>query len=293
MAAEDPSSEGTTQQPGDLSTSIGLLFALFFISAVFSLVPVVGAWCGSRRKGSAAKEETKEKAWKQILLGVLNCFSGGVFLGVTFLHLLPDITEDWEKIFSNVLKTSYPFDRFLVVIGFFIVLVIEQMAYGCQSSKPKKKKEKRVVPAPLTRTNSIQPNIVASLIITDGAPLSDEEGNSVDCEQCREEHARHTQQEMTSNNESEPARRSLLHDSARYSPPDTVKIGGYQAIDGTGDEEIGEGAEKKNEATTPGGLRAIFLGMALSVHSVFEGLAFGLIQSPSEVCRPCTRCVHT
>ena len=290
-AAENSSSLFPSQQPSDLHTRIGLLFALLFISGVCSLIPVVGAWCGSKRKGSAAKEAAEEKAWKQILLGVLNCFSGGVFLGVTFLHLLPDITEDWEEISSKALKTSYPFDRFLVVIGFFMVLVIEQMAYACQSSRPRKKEE-RAVPAPVTRTISIQPNIVASLIMdTEGAPLlSDEEGN---CEQCREEHARHTQQEVTSNSEGEPARRSLLRASARYSSPDTVRVDGYQANGGAGNEGKGEVAEKKNKATTPGGLRAIFLGMALSVHSVFEGLAFGLIQSPSDVCRLCTRCVYT
>ena len=275
-----------SQPPSDLSTRIGLLFALFISSAVCSLIPVVCAWCGSKRKALAAKEAGEEKPWKQILLGILNCFSGGVFLGVTFLHLLPDITKDWEKIFSEVMTTSYPFDRFLVVIGFFIVLVIEQMAYACQSSKPRKKR-KKVVPAAETRTISIQPNIVASLIMdTDAAPLlSDEEEDPVDCEQCRQEHVRHTQPEVTSKSKGEPTENSsLLHDSAHYTP-DTVKVDGYQAIGGAGDEGKGEGAEKNNEATAPGGLRAVFLGMALSVHSVFEGLAFGLIQSPSDVCR--------
>ena len=237
------------QPPGDLPTRIGLLFALFFSSAVCTLIPVVCAWCGSKRKGK--KEEGQEKPWKQILLSILNCFSGGVFLGVTFLHLLPDITEDWEKIFSEVMKTSYPFDRFLVVIGFFIILVVEQMAYACQSSKPRKKRER----------------------------------NPADCERFR--------RGATSNGEDESTENcSLLHDSARYTP-DTVKVNNYQATGGAGDEGKGEGAEKNNEATAPGGLRAIFLGMALSVHSVFEGLAFGLIQSESDVCRLCTRCVHT
>ncbi len=297
MAVENSSSLFPSEPPGDLQTRIGLLFALFFISGVCSLIPVCGAWytrLRSKRKGSATKEAAEEKPWKQVLLGFLNCFAGGVFLGVTFLHLLPDITEEWEKIFNKVLKTSYPLDQFLVVIGFFMVLVIEQMAYACQSSRPRKKEEK-VVPTPAIRSIRIQPNIVASLSRNiEATPLLGG-GEGVDCKQCRQEHAHHTQPEVASDSEGEPTHhRSLLRNtSVRYSSPDIVEVDNNEVNGRTGDEGEGKGAQKKNEATTPGGLRAVFLGMALSVHSVFEGLAFGLIQSESDVCTLCTRCVHT
>ena len=297
MAVENSDSLVHSQPVSDLHTRIGLLFALFFISGVCSLIPVCGAWytrLRSKRKGSAAKEAAEEKPWKQVLLGILNCFAGGVFLGVTFLHLLPDITEDWEKIFNKVLKTSYPFDKFLVVIGFFIVLVVEQMAYACQSSKPRKKREK-VVPTPAIRTIRIQPNIVASLSRNMEATPFLGSGEGVDCEQCRQEHTHHTQPKMPSDSEGEPIHhRTLLRKtSVRYSSPNTVEVDNNEVNGRAGDEGEGKGAGKKNEATTPSGLRAVFLGMALSVHSVFEGLAFGLIQSESDVCRLCTTCVHT
>ena len=268
-AAENSSSLVPSQPvipPDDLRTRIGLLFALLVISVVFSLFPVLCSRLRRKRKGAStkeaavkkkeasAKEAAVEKPWKDIVLSLLNCFAGGVFLGVTFLHLLPDITKDWEKIFSQIWPCSYPFDKFLVVIGFFVVLIIEQVAYTCQCARPGKKTEK-VVSSPPPSPKRIQPNIVGSLVIdTEVTPLLRVgEGNAVNCKQCRQEHTRHTQAEVG----------------------DTEEEG-----DGKG---VGKGVEKKDEATSPGGLRAVFLGLALSVHSVFEGLAFGLIQSENDV----------
>ena len=185
--------------PDDLRTRIGLLFALLVIGAVSSLFPVLCSRLRRKKKGASAKEAAVKKPWKDIVFSLLNCFAGGVFLGVTFLHLLPDITTDWEKILSQIWPSSYPFDKFLVVIGFFVVLIIEQMAYTCQRTRPSKKTEE----APL---------------------LQGGEGNAV-----------------------------------------------------------GKGVEERDEATSPGGLRAVFFGLALAVHSVLEGLAFGLIESENDV----------
>ena len=134
------------------------------------------------------------------------------------------------------------------------MLIIEQVAYTCQRARPSKKTE-RVVASPPPSPIRIQPNIVGSLAIdTEVTPLLRVgEGNAVNCKQCRREHARHTQAEVG----------------------DTKKEG-----DGKG---VGKGVERKDEATSPGGLRAVFLGLALAVHSVLEGLAFGLIESENDV----------
>ena len=247
MAVEGNSSS-PVPSPGDLHTRIGLLVALLVTSAVCSLLPVLCDRLRRMKKRRTAEEQTTEKPWKNVVQSFFNCFAGGVFLGVTFLHLLPDITGDWEKIFSESWSTSYPFDKFLVVMGFFIVLVIEQMAYTCQHCRPKKRR-KSVISTP-------PPNIVSRLATDSEATplLRDGEGNA--------------------------AKEQVVH------------VNGCNAkkegdIEGEGGEENDKGAKQggggKDKATSPGGLRAVFLGLALSVHSVFEGLAFGLIQSETDV----------
>ena len=277
--------------PDDLHTRIGLLFALLVIGAVPSLFPVLCSRLRRKKKGASAKEAAVKKPWKDIVFSLLNCFAGGVFLGVTFLHLLPDITTDWEKIFSQIWPCSYPFDKFLVVIGFFVVLIIEQMAYTCQRARPRKKTE-RVVASPPPSPMRVQPNIVAA-IDTEVTPLlRDGEGNAGNWEQCRQEHARHTQADVASDSEAEfPTQNQLLSDlvSARYSSPNSVEVQNCNGKDEEDTEEggdgkgVGKGVQRKDEATSPGGLRAVFFGLALAVHSVFEGLAFGLTQSENDV----------
>ena len=294
MAVEGNSSS-PVPSPGDLHTRIGLLVALLVISAVCSLLPVLCDRLRRMKKRRTAEEHTTEKPWKNVVQSFFNCFAGGVFLGVTFLHLLPDITGDWEKIFRESWSTSYPFDKFLVVMGFFIVLVIEQMAYTCQHCRPKKR-TKRVILTPPPSPIRIQPNIVASLTIdSEVTPLlQGGEGSAANCKQCKQEHARHAHVEVAGDSNGEPGRsRSLLRRaSAQYSSPDSVHVNGYNAkeegdIEGEGgegnDKGAKQGGEGKDKATSPGGLRAVFLGLALSVHSVFEGLAFGLIQSETDV----------
>ena len=291
MAAENASDLDPSRSvisPEDLGTRIGLLFALLVISATSSLIPVL---CSLKRKkkGKRAKEAA-EKSWKAVVLSVLNCFAGGVFLGVTFLHLLPDITKDWETIFSQVWTSSYPFDYFLVVLGFFLVLIIEQIAYACQRPQKSRKVVQRATPT-LPPQIRIQPNIVASLtaslaLETEATPLlQNGEGNTANCEQCKQEHARHTQEDMTSDSDTEfpnQGRSQLNGTTVRYSSPNSAHLEG-RGVKGEGDNEKEKEAEEKDDATSPGGLRAMFLGLALSVHSVFEGLAFGLIENADDV----------
>ena len=270
--------------PDDLRTRIGLLFALLVIGAVSSLFPVLCSRLRRKKKGASAKEAAVKKPWKDIVFSLLNCFAGGVFLGVTFLHLLPDITTDWEKILSQIWPSSYPFDKFLVVIGFFVVLIIEQMAYTCQRNRPRKKTE-RVVASP-------PPNIVAALDTERTPLLPGGEGNAVNCKQYRQEHARHTQADVAIDSEAEfPTQNQSLsgHVSARFSSPNSVEVQNCNGKDEEDTEEegdgkrVGKGVEERDEATSPGGLRAVFFGLALAVHSVLEGLAFGLIESENDV----------
>ena len=247
-----------------------------------------------KKKGSECKRSGCGKAVEGYRIEPSKLFCGRSFpIGVTFLHLLPDITTDWEKILSQIWPCSYPFDKFLVVIGFFVVLIIEQMAYTCQRTRPSKKTE-RVVTSPPPSLIRAQPIIVASLTIdTERTPLLRVgEGNAVNCKQCRQEHARHAQADVAIDSEAEfpTQNQSLLgHVSARYSSPNLVEVQNCNGKDEEDTEEegdgkgVGKGVQRKDEATSPGGLRAVFFGLALAVHSVLEGLAFGLIQSENDV----------
>ena len=58
-----------------------------------------------------------------------------------FLHLLPEVVENMESAFDELLdgEQEYPFAYFVVCIGFLIVLLIEHLVLSCEGNKPKLK----------------------------------------------------------------------------------------------------------------------------------------------------------
>lgn len=64
----------------------------------------------------------------QSIVDGLNCFAGGVFLATAMLHLLPEVREDMEKIMEATHQTSgFPLAEFVTCVGFFVVMVIEHV----------------------------------------------------------------------------------------------------------------------------------------------------------------------
>lgn len=66
------------------------------------------------------------------VLSLLNCFAGGVFLATSLLHLLPDVRKDMSKAVAAIgrLPIDFPIAEFITCIGFFIVMLIEQVHNG-------------------------------------------------------------------------------------------------------------------------------------------------------------------
>uniref|UniRef100_A0A915PZD4 TBC1 domain family member 2B n=1 Tax=Setaria digitata TaxID=48799 RepID=A0A915PZD4_9BILA len=72
-----------------------------------------------------AIKSSKEKLATR-LISILSCLSGGVFLGVCLLDLLPKANEAFDEIKErNDLKTNYPYTEVLIGLGFFIVYLME------------------------------------------------------------------------------------------------------------------------------------------------------------------------
>ena len=56
-----------------------------------------------------------------------------------FLHLLPEVTENMDTAFDELLNgdQDYPFGYFVVCIGFLTVLIIEHSVLSCEKNKLK------------------------------------------------------------------------------------------------------------------------------------------------------------
>ena len=287
---------------------IGLLFVLLVSSAVSTALPVLL----SLKFSKSVKKDSP--LWRKLLLSCLNCFAGGVFLGVTFLHLLPDLSRDWGIILSDVWPSDYPFNDFLVVLGFFLILVIEQIAHTWQYGNKKEtvvetsEKPHSEQQVAIKRYRS-QPNILGSL-----QNLSAEEDvlslqYHSDCNACEREHKKHKGSASSrikghlvyARRAGELPNNRRLHEqptSNAKHQQNIEEVNDITALLNSAEHQYGspftspdrKGSENKPVNTSSGSqssLRALFLAVALSVHSIFEGLAFGLIESDAEVSPVC------
>ena len=72
------------------------------------------------------------------LIGIANSFSGGIFLCVALLHLLPESAEIFEEYFDDQATNNqdgtprpkhFPFSFLLAFVGYTIILIIEKVIF--------------------------------------------------------------------------------------------------------------------------------------------------------------------
>ncbi|KAM9852448.1 zinc transporter ZIP1-like [Aulostomus maculatus] len=196
-----------------LEIKLGALVVLLSITLLFGLAPL----CTVRGAGRCSAP----LGLRRQLLGLISCFAGGVFLATCLLDLLPDYLQGINAAFSHAgITLQFPLPEFIMAMGFFLVLVLEQivLAFKDQSSLPLEERRSLLV------DSSVQAN------------------DRIGCQ-----HSHHCR------------RGSDESDGGHFH----VDFGSQTA------------------------LRAFILVFSLSLHSVFEGLAVGLLEEGKEVLEIC------
>ncbi|CAJ0604933.1 unnamed protein product [Cylicocyclus nassatus] len=98
-----------------------LLAVISLVTLGFGLLPLKVMAILSHKQGKYAETAA-------LATSLLSCFSGGVFLGVCFLDLLPGALESFESFKKDAQwETEYPWVPLLFMIGFFMVNIFETM----------------------------------------------------------------------------------------------------------------------------------------------------------------------
>ena len=110
-----------------LNEKVILLCGMLIATLFFALLPF--------KLLSWTRQNTK---WK-IVVSMASCFSGGVFIAACILDLFPDVHEAMDRVLDEIEKVSgqkidYPAAGFVICVGFFIVLIIEQVILSCKES---------------------------------------------------------------------------------------------------------------------------------------------------------------
>ncbi|CAI2372253.1 unnamed protein product [Moneuplotes crassus] len=107
------------------------IIGIAIMAFVAGILPTIIPWC----KGSAN------------VLGIANAFSGGVFLAIAFLHIMPEATEEFSQFMENQSESDgyvswlkhgnddsfFPLPFALTFVGYAIILLIDKVVFDTHS----------------------------------------------------------------------------------------------------------------------------------------------------------------
>jgi len=110
---------------GLLISKIVSMLGLGFVTWVIGLLPILGV-----KKGWL--QNIEQTPARSLIYSMLLCFGGGVILTSCLTHMLPDVTEIYQKALK---EGSFPdsglaVPEILVLAGFLLIYIIEELAHG-------------------------------------------------------------------------------------------------------------------------------------------------------------------
>ena len=93
---------------------IGMLF-LIWVCCILGIVPKL----------------IPQIANSPLTLSLLNCFSGGIFLSMAFIHIIPESIEAWDEYSTeHNMERPFPLSYVLIFVGYLLVLSVDRVLAG-------------------------------------------------------------------------------------------------------------------------------------------------------------------
>ena len=233
-----------------------ILITLLVATFLFSMLPV-------KMMSAAKKQIDRNKRRKfKVILSLLSCFSAGVFLGTCLLDLFPGVQVKMYTSLQNFgVSTGYPVSEFILVFGLFLILIIEQIVLTFKEGTDNTQYQ------PLASTDSI-----SSRQCNNNRPPGNTyvPQNRVPSYQVTgDDNSAHVQED-----------RECDYDYHRQESGSDIEAVSDDNCDE--EEELTE-SQMYQDPSSHSVIRTIILLLALSLHSIFEGLAIGLQRNTRDV----------
>lgn len=116
---------------------------LFVISVICGIVPFKLAQIFKWNE-PIDKHDKESDRKSSMVVSILLCFGGGVLLATTFLHLLPEISQTIALLENDGLipKSSFHLAEILMMTGFFLIYMIEELVHNYLHRHQHKKSKK-------------------------------------------------------------------------------------------------------------------------------------------------------
>ena len=114
------------------SLKIVILFTLFVVTFVVSMLPLIAQKLSDRQHLTS-----HHRRQCRAVVSILSCFAAGVFIGVCLLDLFPEVESKINAVLQDAGITSeFPLPEFVVVIGFLLLLFVEQCVLTWKARMP-------------------------------------------------------------------------------------------------------------------------------------------------------------
>ena len=205
----------------------------------------------------------KQLSYKsQRIMSFCDCVSGGVFLGVCFIGLLPMVREIFHKAFNMMnVEMHYPISETVVVLGFYLMLFIEQCVHKWQDKQKKAKAQGHEMLKNETNANS---------------ETSTEESDTTEDDMDGEYKMEHEALVVTSAPEAAVLHSPAVMNGTSKKPRRLKRKRSHRSHNHSVQMHGDHGHSHLDAFQASSGLRCGILMLALSIHSVFEGMAVGL-----------------
>ena len=197
---------------------------------------------------------TRLAMYKQIL-SFLSCFAAGVFLATCFLDLLPSVREHMMRaLFEMDIITGFPLAEFVMSVGLFLILIVEQVVLLVKEAKRSETDVKKPLLGKLR--GGTESNL----------PSSDQDGEE---EFLQSDHSIRSISDQP--------------DIDSDTDPEILALPGNRGRGHVDSHHHHHGHHHKMDFQNHSPLRAMMLLIAISLHSIFEGLAVGLQSDAGQV----------
>ncbi len=242
-----------------------IVVGMFAITLVFGFLP----------RALLAPERRSDPRWRRAV-SALSCFSGGVFVGACLLDLFPDVRESVDRVLDEIeaayhTRVDYPVAEFVIVLGFFLVLLAEQIVLEFGLAEPPQQQQ-----AGLRRGSAARMGTASSQ--TEGSPLLGNGGGGHGTfENGRSPPA------APQHDEGEDVDDDVANDLGGALPEVSLALGAgdnsassSSLAAGPSDPDSDGHHHHHHHLLDHSSLRSYLLLVALTFHSLFEGLAIGL-----------------
>lgn len=249
------------------------------------------------RHSAAHASSSRQHKHVSLVLCLLTCFSGGVFLATCFLHLFPELVDNIRKLDEVYgFYVDYPIAELLSCAGFFLLFFLEEVVimaipslahshgghgHGFGESTPLTVPEGNCcmtgvyVASPCTDEHTMETQSPSTKEFVRSKSTDDDEDGAGHCQK----HCPLTVHRVRKNSDPREVQCTASNDiftSLAVAEPERCE---------TNCEKINEDPPilmKSSPHAHSHGVRSITFVLALSIHSVIEGIALGVGDNASE-----------